>query len=163
MRPRIPALARFEAGQSPRVRSGPIARHHAETITVATPGRGTTDITDQVSGIVRASEVGDGLCNVFLHHTSASLILCENADPAVRRDLERFARRLAPDGDPLFEHTDEGPDDMPAHVRTVLTQSSLCLPIAGGRLSLGTWQGVYLWEHRLSAHRRQVTVSVIGT
>ena len=163
MRPRIPALARFEAGHSARARTGPIARHHAETITVSTPGRGTTDITDQVGRIVRASEVADGLCNVFLHHTSASLILCENADPAVRRDLERFARRLVPDGDPLFEHTDEGPDDMSAHVRTVLTQSSLSLPIAAGKLALGTWQGVYLWEHRTSPHRRQVTVSVIGT
>jgi secondary thiamine-phosphate synthase enzyme len=141
----------------------PLAHHHAETLTVATTGRGTFDISDQVERVVRAAGVGDGLCNVFLHHTSASLILCENADPAVRSDLERFARRLVPDGDPLFQHTAEGPDDMPAHVRAVLTQSSLCLPVAGGRLALGTWQGVYLWEHRLSAHRRSVTVSVLGT
>ncbi|HKE15298.1 MAG TPA: secondary thiamine-phosphate synthase enzyme YjbQ [Kofleriaceae bacterium] len=160
---RLPLLARVDAGQGARVRSGPIARHHAETITVATRGRGITDITEEVARIVRASEADDGLCNVFLHHTSASLILCENADPTVRSDLERFAARLVPDGDPLFEHTDEGPDDMPAHVRTVLTQSSLCLPIAGGGLALGTWQGIYLWEHRLSPHRRQVTVSVVGT
>jgi len=162
MRPRLPALGRFDAGPG-AARSGPVARHHAETLAIATPGRGTTDITDQVARIVRASEVGDGLCNVFLHHTSASLILCENADPDVRSDLERFARRLVPDGDPIFEHTAEGPDDMPAHVRSILTQSSLCLPVAGGRLALGTWQGVYLWEHRTSPHRRQVTVSVIGT
>ncbi|HWM86000.1 MAG TPA: secondary thiamine-phosphate synthase enzyme YjbQ [Kofleriaceae bacterium] len=163
MRWRGPLLARHEAGQGAKVRSGALARHHAETLTVATSGRGTTAITDEVERVVRAADVGDGLCNVFLHHTSASLILCENADPTVRSDLERFARRLVPDGDPLFQHTDEGPDDMPAHVRTILTQSSLCLPVAGGRLALGTWQGVYLWEHRLSPHRRQVTVSVVGT
>jgi secondary thiamine-phosphate synthase enzyme len=113
--------------------------------------------------VVRAADVQSGLCNVFIHHTSASLIVCENADPAVRTDLERFARRLVPDGDPIFQHTDEGPDDMPAHVRSILTQSSLCLPIAGGRLALGTWQGLYVWEHRLSAHRRSVTVSVVGS
>ena len=141
----------------------PIARHHAETLTVATAGRGIFLIGDEVARVVRAAEVNDGLCNVFIHHTSASLIVCENADPAVRSDLERFARRLVPDGDPLFEHTDEGPDDMPAHVRSILTQSSLCLPVAGGALALGTWQGIYLWEHRLRPHRRQVTVSVIGT
>jgi secondary thiamine-phosphate synthase enzyme len=146
-----------------RVRAGPIARHHAETVTVATGGRGTVDITEEVARVVRAAEVGDGLCNVFLHHTSASLILCENADPTVRSDLERFARRLVPDGDPLFEHTAEGPDDMPAHVRAILTQSSLSMPIVDGRLALGTWQGVYLWEHRLSPHRRQITISVVGT
>lgn len=144
-------------------RPAPITRHHAETLTFATGGRGTTAITSEVERVVRSAEVADGLCNVFLHHTSASLILCENADPTVRSDLERFAHRLVPDGDPLFEHVDEGPDDMPAHVRTILTQSSLCLPIASGRLALGTWQGVYLWEHRHSPHHRHVTVSVIGT
>jgi len=141
----------------------PIARHHADSFTIATGGRGTTDITAEVTRVVRAAEVAAGLCNVFIHHTSASLIVCENADPTVRADLERFARRLVPDGDPLFEHIDEGPDDMPAHVRAILTQTSLTLPVAGGRLALGTWQGVYLWEHRLRAHRRQVTVSVLGT
>jgi secondary thiamine-phosphate synthase enzyme len=146
-----------------KLEARPLARHHAETLTVATTGRGTFDISSEVERVVRAAGVGDGLCNVFLHHTSASLILCENADPAVRSDLERFARRLVPDGDPLFEHTAEGPDDMPAHVRAVLTQSSLCLPGAGGHLALGTWQGVYLWEHRLRGHRRSVTVSVVGT
>jgi len=141
----------------------PIARHHAESFTVATGGRGTTDITSEVTRIVRAADVAAGLCNIFIHHTSASLIVCENADPSVRSDLERFARRLVPDGDPLFEHTAEGPDDMPAHVRAILTQTSLTLPVAGGRVALGTWQGVYLWEHRLRSHRRQVTVSVLGT
>jgi secondary thiamine-phosphate synthase enzyme len=143
--------------------SRPVARHHAERIEVATGGRGTVDITREVARVVRAADIAAGLCNLFIHHTSASLIVCENADPTVRADLERFARRLVPDGDALFEHTDEGPDDMPAHVRTVLTQTSLTLPVAGGRLALGTWQGVYLWEHRLRPHRREVTVSVLGT
>ena len=161
--PGRPALGRFDAGQGARGPARPLARHHAETLAIATTGRGTFDITDAVARVVRTAEVGDGLCNVFLHHTSASLILCENADPAVRSDLERFARHLVPDGDPMFEHTAEGPDDMPAHVRAILTQSSLCLPVAAGRLALGTWQGVYVWEHRLAAHRRSVTVSVVGT
>ncbi|HUS67372.1 MAG TPA: secondary thiamine-phosphate synthase enzyme YjbQ [Kofleriaceae bacterium] len=143
--------------------SAPVTRHHAETLTVATSGRGTFDVTAELAQVVRAAEVQSGLCNVFIHHTSASLIVCENADPTVRTDLERFARRLVPDGDALFEHTDEGPDDMPAHVRSILTQTSLTLPVAGGRLALGTWQGVYLWEHRLRAHLRKLTVSVLGT
>ncbi len=138
------------------------ASYHAETLTVATPGRGTTEITDDVQRIVRAAGVSAGLCNVFVHHTSASLIVCENADPTVRRDLERFAARFAPDGDAMFQHTAEGPDDMPAHVRSVFTLTSLSLPIAGGRCDLGTWQGVYLWEHRAHSHRRRVTVSVVG-
>lgn len=138
-------------------------RHHASSIAVATGGRGTFDITAQVREVVREAAVQAGLCNVFIHHTSASLIVCENADPTVRRDLERFAARLVPDGDPLFEHTDEGPDDMPAHVRSILTQSSLSLPIAGGRLDLGTWQGIYVWEHRHRGHRRRVTISVLGS
>lgn len=135
---------------------------HQESLTIATTGRGTTEITDRVDRVVRDSGVERGLCSVFLHHTSASLIVCENADPSVRRDLERFFARLAPDGDPLFRHTAEGPDDMPAHVRTILTQSSLTIPVAGGRCDLGTWQGVYLYEHRTSPHRRRVTVSVVG-
>lgn len=138
-------------------------QHHAERFTVRTPGRGTQDITTEVQDAVARSGVGDGLCNVFVHHTSASLILCENADPQVRRDLEAFAARLVPDGDSIFEHTAEGPDDMPAHVRTILTQSSLNIPVEGGRASLGTWQGVYLWEHRTAPHQRRVTVSVVGS
>jgi secondary thiamine-phosphate synthase enzyme len=99
---------------------------------------------------------------VFVHHTSASLILCENADPTVRNDLEAFARRLVPDGDPMFEHTAEGPDDMPAHVRSILTQSTLSIPVAGARADLGTWQGLYLWEHRHAGHPRKITVTVLG-
>jgi secondary thiamine-phosphate synthase enzyme len=138
-------------------------RHHAEQLEVRTPGRGTQDITARVQEVVGRAEVRDGLCTVFVHHTSASLILCENADPDVRRDLEAFAARLVPDGDPMFRHDAEGPDDMPAHIRTILTQSSLQIPVAGGRADLGTWQGLYLWEHRTMAHRRRITVTVIGS
>ena len=137
--------------------------HHAERFAVRTPGRGTQDITAEVQDAVARSGVNSGLCNVFVHHTSASLILCENADPQVRRDLEAFAARLVPDGDSIFEHTAEGPDDMPAHVRTILTQSSLNIPVDDGLASLGTWQGIYLWEHRTAAHQRRVTVSVVGS
>jgi secondary thiamine-phosphate synthase enzyme len=137
--------------------------YHARTLTIASPGRGTTDITAEVQRVVAEAGVHSGLCNVFIHHTSASLIVCENADPSVRSDLERFAARLVPDGDAMFEHRAEGPDDMPAHVRSVLTQTSLSLPVSGGRCDLGTWQGVYLWEHRHGGHRRKITISVIGT
>jgi secondary thiamine-phosphate synthase enzyme len=135
---------------------------HAESFTVATQGRGTVEITEQVRRIVRNAGAEKGLCTVFIHHTSASLIVCENAAPEVRRDLERFFARLAPDGDPIFRHDDEGPDDMPAHVRTILTQTSLTIPVRDSECDLGTWQGVYLWEHRTSPHRRRVTVSVVG-
>ena len=131
-------------------------------MTVATKGRGTYDITRDVAAIVSASTAQNGLATVFIHHTSASLIICENADPSVRHDLETFAAKLVPDGDRMFTHDAEGDDDMPAHVRTVLTQTSIGVPIAKGRLALGTWQGLYLWEHRTSPHRRQVSVTVIG-
>lgn len=133
---------------------------HREAFQVATDGRGTFEITRQVDRVVRDSGLAEGLAHVFLHHTSASLILCENADPTVRRDLERFFARLAPDGDPTYRHQDEGPDDMPAHIRTIVTASSLMVPVAGGRLALGTWQGIFLYEHRTSPHRRRVTVTV---
>ncbi|MDZ7751108.1 MAG: secondary thiamine-phosphate synthase enzyme YjbQ [Gammaproteobacteria bacterium] len=133
-----------------------------EVITVPTGGRDTVDITGRVDDVVMASGVRTGLCHVFIQHTSASLMLCENADPTVRRDLEAFMARLVTDGDPLFRHTAEGPDDMAAHVRTVLTQSGLSLPVTDGRCGLGTWQGIYLWEHRHAAHRRRVTVTVHG-
>lgn len=129
---------------------------------VPTRGRGSTDIGGRVQALVASSRVGTGICNIFLQHTSASLMLCENADPEVRRDLEAFMARLAPDGDPLFRHVAEGPDDMPAHVRSVLTGSSLVVPVSGGRLALGTWQGIYLWEHRAAAHHRRVLVTVMG-
>lgn len=132
------------------------------TIEVLTEGRGTSEITDVVQAAVARADIQTGLCQVFIHHTSASLILSENADPDVRRDLESFMARLVPDGDPLFRHTAEGPDDMPAHVRSVLTQSALSLPVTDGRCALGTWQGIYLWEHRSAGHRRRVTVTVTG-
>ncbi len=127
-----------------------------------TSGRGAVDLSDRVQSIVRASGIRAGLAHVFIHHTSASLMLCENADPDVRRDLNAFMARLVPDGDPLFRHTAEGPDDMPAHVRSVLTQSGLSLPVTGGRCALGVWQGVYLWEHRHAPHERRLTVTVQG-
>ena len=136
--------------------------YHAKELTVSTRGRGFTDITGEVQRAVAESGARQGLCTVFLHHTSASLLLCENADPDVRRDLESFFSRLVKDGDPLFVHDAEGPDDMPAHVRTVLTQNSLNIPVKDGSADLGTWQGVYVWEHRTSPHRRRVTVSVVG-
>ncbi len=135
---------------------------HRGELTVATRGRGTYDITREVTRIAGESKAREGLATIWVHHTSASLIVCENADPAVRTDLEAFVARLVPDGDPLFTHRDEGEDDMPAHVRSVLTQTSIGVPIADGRLVLGTWQGLYLWEHRTQAHHRRVTVTVIG-
>lgn len=133
-----------------------------EQIEIMTRGRGTIDITPNVEAIIRQSDREAGLCHIFVHHTSASLMLCENADPRVRRDLETFMSRLVPDGDPDFIHDDEGPDDMPAHVRTVLTQTGLSIPIVRGRSGLGTWQGIFLWEHRTHPHRRHVTVTVLG-
>jgi len=135
--------------------------HRAE-LTLPTRGRATVDITQAVDAIVRESRVTCGLCTVFVHHTSASLIICENADPDVREDLERFLARLVPDGDKLFSHTAEGPDDMPSHVRSVLTQTSLSIPVDAGKLDLGVWQGIYLYEHRLAAHSRRVSVSIVG-
>ena len=134
----------------------------AKTLSVATQGRDTYDITARIQRVVDQSGIFVGLCNVFIHHTSASLIVCENADPAVRRDLERFMAKLAPDGDPLFEHIDEGEDDMPAHVRSVLTQTAITFPVTNGQIPLGTWQGVYLWEHRRAGHGRRLTITVQG-
>jgi secondary thiamine-phosphate synthase enzyme len=136
-----------------------IAQHG---FTVDTPGRGTVEINAQVIELVEQSGLRMGLVQVFTHHTSCSLLITENADPAVRLDLERYFARLVPDGDPLFEHDEEGPDDMSAHIRSVLTAASLCIPIVNGRLGLGTWQGIYLWEHRSKPHRRDVTVTLIG-
>lgn len=129
---------------------------------VSTSGRGTHDITADVQRAVRDSGVAAGLCHVFICHTSASLMLCENADPSVMSDLETFMSRQVPDGDPMFTHTAEGPDDMPAHVRSILTQSDLNLPVRQGICALGTWQGIYLWEHRLSPHSRRVILTVQG-
>jgi secondary thiamine-phosphate synthase enzyme len=124
--------------------------------------RGLKDVTHAVDALVRESGVAQGLCHVFIHHTSASLVIQENADPDVQRDLDAFFARLVPDGDPLFRHTAEGPDDMPAHVRSVLTATSLSIPILNGRLGLGTWQGLYLWEHRSHGSSRRLTITIQG-
>jgi secondary thiamine-phosphate synthase enzyme len=129
-------------------------------VRVKTKGRGFVDLTDEVNSIVRDSGVQDGLCNVFLVHTSASLVLGENADPSVRRDLEAYFARIVPDGDPAYEHDAEGDDDMPAHIRTVLTQNSIVIPVTSSELALGTWQGLYVWEHRKAPHERRVIVTV---
>ena len=129
---------------------------------VRTTGRGTTEITGRLEQLVRQSGVHTGLCNVFIQHTSASLVLCENADPAVRSDLETFLARLVRDGDPIFRHDTEGRDDMPAHIRSILTDSNLSLPISNSKLALGTWQGIYLYEHRTSPHDRHVLVTLLG-
>ena len=136
-----------------------IAQHE---FTIRTRGRGTYDISREVQDFVRESGVVAGVCQVFICHTSASLMLCENADPTVLRDLETFMSRTVPDGDPMFTHTAEGPDDMPAHVRSVLTQSDLNLPVRQGRCALGTWQGIFLWEHRIAPHSRRVIVTLQG-
>ncbi|MED5420220.1 MAG: secondary thiamine-phosphate synthase enzyme YjbQ [Pseudomonadota bacterium] len=133
-----------------------------DEFSVDTKGRGTVDLTGEIQQIVSNAGIDTGLCHVFLMHTSASLMLCENADPAVRKDLETFMSRFVPDGDPMFTHTAEGPDDMPSHVRSILTQNDLNLPVTGGRCALGTWQGVYLWEHRYAAHERKVLLTITG-
>ena len=133
-----------------------------KSLTIATPGRGTQDITLALQTIVGESGIEQGLCQLFIHHTSASLMLCENADPDVRIDLETFMARIAPDNDPDLIHIAEGPDDMPAHIRSVITQIGLSIPITDCRCDLGTWQGIYLWEHRTSPHQRRITVSVLG-
>jgi secondary thiamine-phosphate synthase enzyme len=133
-----------------------------KTLEFHTRGRGTTDITDRVEKIVADSGIRKGLCTVFLQHTSASLILSENADPDVRKDLETILSRLAPDGDPAYRHDTEGDDDMASHARSMLTSNSITIPIADGRLLLGTWQGLFLWEHRYAAHRRELVVTVMG-
>ncbi len=132
------------------------------TLTLSTLGRGTSNITRQVEEVIDQSGISTGLVNIFVHHTSASLILCENADPDVRHDLESFMKKITPDGDPMYRHQDEGPDDMSAHVRTILTDSSLTIPINQGRTLLGTWQGLYFWEHRTHPHNRRITVTIYG-
>lgn len=132
------------------------------TLEIATPGRGFHEISQDLHKVVTQSGVAVGLCHVFLRHTSASLLITENADPDVRRDLESFISKLVPDGDPAYTHNMEGSDDMPAHIRSVLTCSELTIPIRKGRLALGTWQGVYLWEHRIRPHHRRIDVTVIA-
>lgn len=134
---------------------------HRSQLTFSTQ-RGLQDITVQVGEVVGNAGIQHGLCHLFLHHTSASLVIQENADPDVLHDLETFLSRLVPDGDPLWTHIEEGPDDMPAHVKAALTATSLTIPVTDGRLDLGTWQGIFLWEHRLRPLARRVTVSVFG-
>ena len=127
---------------------------------VSTPGRGFHEISHQLNASVLKSRVTNGMCHVFLRHTSASLLITENADPDVRKDLERFMSELVPDGDPAYLHRMEGPDDMPAHIRSVLTCSEVTIPVREGRLALGTWQGVYLWEHRVRPHTRRIDLTI---
>lgn len=133
-----------------------------KTIEIKTRGQGLEEITEEVAGVVERAKVREGLCTVFIQHTSASLTIQENADPSAKRDLERWLARLVPENDPLYTHTMEGPDDMPSHIKAILTATSLSIPVDRGRLVLGTWQGIYLWEHRRRPHTRRVVVSVIG-
>lgn len=137
-------------------------RQSSTTLSIDTPGRGLHEITRPVAAWLAGSGFTQGLLTLFVRHTSASLLIQENADPDVRGDLDRFFGRLVPDGDTLFRHRDEGPDDMPAHVRAALTAVQLAVPVDGGRLMLGTWQGIYLWEHRLRPHRREVALHLLG-
>jgi secondary thiamine-phosphate synthase enzyme len=136
-------------------------KQRSQTVSVSTR-RGLTEITGSVQGVLRDSGIRDGLCTIFIRHTSASLLIQENADPAVQRDLEAFLSRLVPDGDPLFTHVAEGDDDMSSHVKAALTRTSEQVPVREGELVLGTWQGLYVWEHRDGRHRREVVVHVIG-
>lgn len=135
---------------------------HQETLALTTRGRDFRDITPEVAAIVRRSGVRVGTVSVFCRHTSCSLVLMENADPTARKDLEAFFHRLVPDGDPIYSHDAEGPDDMSAHIRMALTRSQETVPISDGRLLLGTWQGIFLWEHRAARHERSLVVTVTG-
>lgn len=134
---------------------------HQKTLDVRTRGRGLYDVTSVVAAVVGDAGASIGLCSLFLQHTSASLVVQENADPAVLRDLDRFMSRVAPEG-AGYEHDAEGPDDMPAHIRAAITSTSLTIPITAGRLALGTWQAIYVWEHRTSPHTRRLVVTVLG-
>ena len=137
-------------------------RQHFYTLNVRTAGRGLVEITGQARSELASSGIANGLLTLFVRHTSASLLIQENADPDVRGDLERFFARLVKDGDALFRHRDEGDDDMPAHVRSALTAVQLAVPVVDGRLALGTWQGIYLWEHRVRGHAREIAVHLVG-
>jgi secondary thiamine-phosphate synthase enzyme len=133
---------------------------YQQSIQVHTRHRGTYEITTEVAAIVKSSGIDVGLCNIYIKHTSASLIICENADPSVRTDLENYLSRAVPDGDRAYEHTAEGPDDMPAHIRSILTQVSLTVPVSQGRLAMGIWQGIYVYEHRITANGRLLVVTI---
>jgi secondary thiamine-phosphate synthase enzyme len=130
------------------------------TLAIETPGQGLHEITGKVAALVREARVEEGLCTLFVRHTSASLLIQENADPSAKRDLERWLNRLVPEGDPFYSHDTEGPDDMPGHIKAALTAVSLSIPVAGGKLALGTWQGIYLWEHRHRGSRREIVLHV---
>ena len=132
------------------------------SISLRTAGKGTYEITDEVNAVLARSGIGIGTVTVFVQHTSCSLVIMENADPTARRDLEEFFDRLVPENEPYFEHNDEGPDDMPSHIRSVLTRSSEIIPVANGRMQLGTWQGIFLFEHRRAIHHRKIVVTVMG-
>lgn len=131
-------------------------------IIIKTPGRGIVDITEQITKQISESSIQTGLCNIFIQHTSASLCICENYDPLVREDLEAFMQRLTPDGDPLYKHVEEGPDDMPSHIRSIITTSFLTIPITTGKPALGRWQSICLWEHRLRSYERTIIVTMQG-
>ena len=135
---------------------------HQQKLRFSTTGRGTYNITKQIAEAIEKSGIKFGVCHIFVQHTSASLILCENADKTVRADLDDYMARLVKDGDSKYKHNDEGPDDMAAHIRTVLTQSSLSTPLHKGKCDLGVWQGIFLWEHRTAAHKRNVALTVMG-
>lgn len=135
---------------------------HCKSFTVRTHGKGTVEITRDVAEIVRQSGIRSGVVTVFVRHTSASLVIMENADPSARRDLERFFEQLVPEDTPWFIHTAEGPDDMPSHIRMALTRTSEVIPVMDGRMTLGTWQGIFLFEHRRAPHHREIVVSVVG-
>ena len=135
---------------------------HTATFSVRTHGKGTTEITREVAAIVARSGIQHGTVTVFVRHTSASLVIMENADPSARRDLEKFFEKLVPEDTPWFIHTQEGPDDMPSHIRMALTRTSEVIPVIGGRMALGTWQGIFLFEHRRAPHQREIAVSVLG-
>ena len=137
-------------------------RQQQSILNITPPGRGMVNITRELVTLLGGSSISEGMLHLFVQHTSCSLLIQENADPEVQSDVERFLSRLAPDGDPLFRHTAEGPDDMPAHVRAALTATSLSIPVVAGRMALGTWQGVYLYEHRLHASRRRIVVHICG-
>jgi secondary thiamine-phosphate synthase enzyme len=137
-------------------------KQRASSLWVTTPGRGLHEVTRAITEWLEQADVTTGLLTVFIRHTSASLLVQENADPDVKGDLERFLARLVPDGDPLFVHRAEGPDDMPSHVRAALTQTQLSIPVVEGELALGTWQGIYVYEHRTRGHRRELALHLIG-
>ena len=159
--PAITADARLRSA-SDVLYAAPMLRQFTTSMTVETRGRGLLEVTRPVTEWVDEAGLATGLLTVFVRHTSASLLIQENADPDVRGDLDRFFARLVPDGDPLFRHRDEGADDMPAHVRAALTAVQLSVPLSDGRLALGTWQGIYLWEHRTRPHRRELVLHLLG-